>query len=228
MNLARTVETFAMLGEESRMRLCALLHGRAMNVSELVLVTGLTQSRVSTHLAKLRDAGIVKDLLYLDLALEQALRTVIERAIHSSFSGEQLLELIARAGELIAPFAPKRRPVGIVLGICAACAALILSAGIVSAVSAPPKLASAAATNALAANGKTGAALPVATPAPEPPSVGEAVPAPAAPAVATPPARGAEKAAHPALPGRPKIAPKVPAKRPVAKPTKPAKAKRPL
>ncbi|MFO0676191.1 MAG: metalloregulator ArsR/SmtB family transcription factor [Polyangiaceae bacterium] len=61
MNLARTVETFAMLGEESRMRLCALLHGRAMNVSELVLVTGLTQSRVSTHLAKLRDAGIVRD-----------------------------------------------------------------------------------------------------------------------------------------------------------------------
>lgn len=126
------------------------------------------------------------------------------------------------------PFAPKRRPVGIVLGICAACAALILSAGIVSAVSAPPKLASAAATNALAANGKTGAALPVATPAPEPPSVGEAVPAPAAPAVATPPARGAEKAARPTLPGRPKIAPKVPAKRPAAKPTKPAKAKRPF
>lgn len=124
------------------------------------------------------------------------------------------------------PPSPNRRPVGIVLGICAACAALILSAGIASAVSAPPKLASAAATNALAANGKTGASLPVATP--ETPAVAESAPPPAAPAVATAPARGAEKAARPALPGRPKIAPKVPAKRPAAKPTKPAKAKRPL
>lgn len=126
------------------------------------------------------------------------------------------------------PPAPNRRPVGIVLGICAACAALILSAGIASAVSAPPKLASAATTNALAAHGSTGASSPMATPAPEPPSVGEAVPAPAAPAVTAAPARGAEKAARPALPGRPKVAPKVPAKRPAAKPTKPAKAKRPF
>ena len=36
----------------------------------------------------------VRDGLYLDLALEAALRVIIERAIHSGFSGEQLIELI--------------------------------------------------------------------------------------------------------------------------------------
>lgn len=128
--------------------------------------------------------------------------------------------------ELPAP--PNRRPVGIVLGICAACAALILSAGIASAVSAPTKLASAAATSALAANGTAGASLPKATPVSPPPAVAETAPPPAAPAVASEPARGPEKGARTALPGRPKVVPKVPAKRPAAKPTKPSKGKRPF
>ena len=41
------------------------------------------------------NAGRVRDGIYLDLALEEALRTVIERALHSKFSGEQLFDLIA-------------------------------------------------------------------------------------------------------------------------------------
>ena len=35
-----------------------------------------------------------RDLVHLDLALEEGLRVVIERAIHSGFTGEQLLQLI--------------------------------------------------------------------------------------------------------------------------------------
>jgi len=61
MSLAQYVETLNLLGDESRMRLCALLHRRELCVTDLVKVTGLSQSRVSTHLGRLRDAGLVRD-----------------------------------------------------------------------------------------------------------------------------------------------------------------------
>src|SRR6187549_2462 len=61
MNLARCVEALNLLGDESRLRLCALLRERELCVSDLVHVTGISQSRVSTHLGRLREAGIVRD-----------------------------------------------------------------------------------------------------------------------------------------------------------------------
>ena len=61
MNLARFVETINLLGDESRVRLCALLRERELCVTDLVRVTGIAQSRVSTHLGRLRDAGFVRD-----------------------------------------------------------------------------------------------------------------------------------------------------------------------
>jgi SAM-dependent methyltransferase len=60
-NLSGFVETFNLLGDESRIRLCALLNERELCVSDLVRVTGIAQSRVSTHLGRLRDAGFVRD-----------------------------------------------------------------------------------------------------------------------------------------------------------------------
>lgn len=50
-----------LLGDESRMRLCALLHERELTVTDLVRVTGISQPRVSTHLARLREGGFVRD-----------------------------------------------------------------------------------------------------------------------------------------------------------------------
>jgi hypothetical protein len=41
----------------------------------------------------------IRELLYLDLALEQLVRTVIERNIHLHLSGDQLVELIERVLE---------------------------------------------------------------------------------------------------------------------------------
>lgn len=61
MNLGQTVGMLSVLGDESRLRLCALLEGRELSVGELVRVTGLGQSSVSMHLARLRDAGFVRD-----------------------------------------------------------------------------------------------------------------------------------------------------------------------
>jgi ubiquinone/menaquinone biosynthesis C-methylase UbiE len=60
-NLAQHVETLNLLADESRLRLCALLRERELRVTDLVRVTGISQSRVSTHLGRLRDAGFVRD-----------------------------------------------------------------------------------------------------------------------------------------------------------------------
>ncbi len=59
--LTQTIETLSVLGDESRLRLCTLLADRELNVGDLVRVTGIAQSGVSTHLGRLRDAGLVRD-----------------------------------------------------------------------------------------------------------------------------------------------------------------------
>lgn len=61
MDLAHYVGTLNLLGDESRLRLCALLRERELSVTDLVRVTGISQSRVSTHLARLREGGFVRD-----------------------------------------------------------------------------------------------------------------------------------------------------------------------
>src|SRR6187402_3203411 len=108
MNLARCVETLSLLGDESRLRLCALLRERELCVTDLVRVTGISQSRVSTHLGRLREGGFVRDrrqgqqafyALALD-SLPQTARTVLDDAARSSdptLEGDQrrLLELEA-------------------------------------------------------------------------------------------------------------------------------------
>ena len=60
MDLSSYVGTLNLLGDESRIRLCALLRERELSVTDLVRVTGISQSRVSTHLARLREGGFVR------------------------------------------------------------------------------------------------------------------------------------------------------------------------
>ena len=61
MSLSHYVDTLTLLGDENRIRLCALLRERELCVTDLVRVTGMAQSRVSTHLGRLREAGFVVD-----------------------------------------------------------------------------------------------------------------------------------------------------------------------
>ncbi|HVV52475.1 MAG TPA: metalloregulator ArsR/SmtB family transcription factor [Polyangia bacterium] len=61
MNLGQYTDTLALLADENRMRLCALLRDQELCVTDLVKVTGIAQSRVSTHLGRLREAGFVRD-----------------------------------------------------------------------------------------------------------------------------------------------------------------------
>ncbi len=92
MDLAQYVGTLSLLADESRLRLCALLRDRELSVTDLVRVTGISQSRVSTHLARLREAGFVRDRrdgqhAFYALAIDTVPPTakgVLDEAIQSS------------------------------------------------------------------------------------------------------------------------------------------------
>jgi ubiquinone/menaquinone biosynthesis C-methylase UbiE/DNA-binding transcriptional ArsR family regulator len=59
--LDSTASLMALLAEPSRVRLLALLADEELTVNEICTVTELGQSRVSTHLGKLREAGLLRD-----------------------------------------------------------------------------------------------------------------------------------------------------------------------
>jgi ArsR family transcriptional regulator len=61
LSLGQTTDLLRLLGDPTRVRLLALLERGELSVAELTRVTRLTQSRVSTHLGKLKDAGLVRD-----------------------------------------------------------------------------------------------------------------------------------------------------------------------
>ena len=58
-NLQRAHELCRLLADPTRIRLLALLAHEELTVAELTQVTGLAQSRVSTHLGKLREAEML-------------------------------------------------------------------------------------------------------------------------------------------------------------------------
>jgi SAM-dependent methyltransferase len=61
LSLERTADLFHLFGDPTRVRLVALLARHELTVAELMAVTELAQSRVSTHLGKLKEAGILRD-----------------------------------------------------------------------------------------------------------------------------------------------------------------------
>jgi SAM-dependent methyltransferase len=60
-SLSSTLDAFQLLGEGTRVRLLSLLADRELTVAELTTITELGQSSVSTHLARLREAGLLRD-----------------------------------------------------------------------------------------------------------------------------------------------------------------------
>jgi ArsR family transcriptional regulator len=59
--LGDTVNLLQLLGDATRVRLLALLADNELTVAELVQITELGQSTVSTHLGKLRESGLLRD-----------------------------------------------------------------------------------------------------------------------------------------------------------------------
>lgn len=60
-NLDSTTAICQSLADPTRVRLLALLENEELTVTELTRITDMAQSRISTHLAKLREAGLVRD-----------------------------------------------------------------------------------------------------------------------------------------------------------------------
>ncbi|MEO8461536.1 MAG: metalloregulator ArsR/SmtB family transcription factor [Dokdonella sp.] len=61
MDLAATSSLLRLLSDPTRVRLLGLLEREELTVAELSSVLRLAQPRVSTHLAKLKEAGLVRD-----------------------------------------------------------------------------------------------------------------------------------------------------------------------
>lgn len=59
--LESTLDLLHLLGDETRVRLLALLEREELTVAELTSILELAQSRVSTHLGHLKQAGLVRD-----------------------------------------------------------------------------------------------------------------------------------------------------------------------
>lgn len=141
MELSRYIETLNVLADESRLRLCALLRERELCVTDLVRVTGISQPRVSTHLGRLREAGIVRDrrqgsqafyALAVD-ALPATAKAVLDEATAAAdptLEGDQrrLIELDAErrgglpesfAGEMERHYSPGRTWQSLAVGLAA-------------------------------------------------------------------------------------------------------------
>lgn len=56
-----TVELLHVFGDPTRVRLMSLLSDDELSVAEITNITDLPQSRVSTHLGRLREAGLLRD-----------------------------------------------------------------------------------------------------------------------------------------------------------------------
>lgn len=61
MDLASASSLLRLLADPTRVRLLALLEREELTVAELAAILQLAQPRVSTHLAKLKEAGMVRD-----------------------------------------------------------------------------------------------------------------------------------------------------------------------
>jgi len=59
--IASAVDLLRLFGDSTRLRLASLLEKNELTVAEITKITQLPQSRVSTHLGKLRDAGMLRD-----------------------------------------------------------------------------------------------------------------------------------------------------------------------
>ncbi len=83
------LKTFA---DATRVRLLALLQGEELTVAELSAITRLAQPRVSTHLARLKEAGLVRDrrsgvssyYRFDEAALDPAQRALWQALSHGS------------------------------------------------------------------------------------------------------------------------------------------------
>lgn len=115
LNLEQSIQLCRLLADSSRLRLMLLLENHELSVAELTEITGLAQSRVSTHLAKLRRAQLVEDRRIGAAAIYSAVRLDSSQPTHelwlqlrSRIDDTQLELDEARALEVIAARKPAK------------------------------------------------------------------------------------------------------------------------
>src|SRR5947209_19291739 len=59
--MASTINLLRLLADPTRLRLLLLLEQEELSVAELQEILGMGQSRISSHLAQLKRAGVVED-----------------------------------------------------------------------------------------------------------------------------------------------------------------------
>src|SRR4030095_196054 len=59
--MASTINLLRLLADPTRLRLLLLLEQEELSVAELQQILGMGQSRISSHLAQLKRAGVVED-----------------------------------------------------------------------------------------------------------------------------------------------------------------------
>lgn len=96
-----------LLSEPTRLRLLLLLESEPLTVAEVTAATGLAQSRVSTHLGRLRQAGLVQEqrtggsvLLTVDPGTFDQNTAQLWRALIASFDDDRLRQDRERAAEI--------------------------------------------------------------------------------------------------------------------------------
>jgi ArsR family transcriptional regulator len=90
--MSDAVQLFKALADETRLRILNLIRHRELCVCQIVDVLGLGQSKVSRHLAYLRNAGLVNDR-------REGLWMYYSMAQPDGELGEQLLDLLNKAGD---------------------------------------------------------------------------------------------------------------------------------
>jgi ubiquinone/menaquinone biosynthesis C-methylase UbiE len=86
--MASILKSLRVLADESRLRLLLLLEREELSVAELQEILAMGQSRISTHLSQLKQAGLVED------------RKVGKNSLYR-FTGGQLADLLHAAGSEI-------------------------------------------------------------------------------------------------------------------------------
>lgn len=106
LNLEEGTQLFRLLSDPTRLRLLHLLAEERLSVAELTQVLGLAQGRVSSHLARLREAGLVKDQregssVYYQLADDAAGENSLHRQLASHLDDAELQSDAERARQIV-------------------------------------------------------------------------------------------------------------------------------
>lgn len=102
-----STEACRLLADASRVRLLLLLEAHSLSTAELTDITGLAQSRVSTHLARLKKAGLVRDertsgaALYSNAASNSAPASALWNLLRPRLDDPQARLDRERAGEVV-------------------------------------------------------------------------------------------------------------------------------